>query len=148
MDPITQFENFLKEKGILTDELIQKTREKLSQHVISEFEIADAYPKIIPDLETELNDVYADFANEEIPPKKIEVDREIRFIDAITEALDESMQRYPDLVIMGQDIAEYGGAFKVTEGFYSKYGKDRVRNKIGRASCREREKSEMGGGEE
>lgn len=128
MDPITQFENFLKEKGILTDEWIQKTREKLSQHVISEFEIADAYPKIIPDLETELNDVYADFANEEIPPKKIEVDREIRFIDAITEALDESMQRYPDLVIMGQDIAEYGGAFKVTEGFYSKYGKDRVRN--------------------
>ncbi len=128
MDPITQFENFLKEKGILTDELIQKTREELSQHVISEFEIADAYPKIIPDLKTELNDVYADFANEEIPPKKIEVDREIRFIDAITEALDESMQRYPDLVMMGQDIAEYGGAFKVTEGFYSKYGKDRVRN--------------------
>lgn len=128
MDPITQYENFLKEKGILTDELIQKTREELSQHVISEFEIADAYPKIIPDLETELNDVYADFANEEIPPKKIEIDREIRFIDAITEALDESMQRYPDLVMMGQDIAEYGGAFKVTEGFYSKYGKDRVRN--------------------
>lgn len=128
MDPITQFENFLKEKGILTDEWIQKTREELSQHVISEFEIADAYPKIIPDLETELNDVYADFANEEIPPKKIEIDREIRFIDAITEALDESMQRYPDLVMMGQDIAEYGGAFKVTEGFYSKYGKDRVRN--------------------
>ena len=59
MDPITQYENFLKEKGILTDELIQKTREELSQHVISEFEIADAYPKIIPDLETELNDVYA-----------------------------------------------------------------------------------------
>lgn len=128
MDPIVQFEKFLKNKAVLTDETIQQIREELSEHVISEFEIADVYPKIIPDLETELNDVYAEFTNEEIPPKKIESKREIRFIDAITEALDESMQRYPNLVLMGQDIAEYGGAFKVTEGFYKKFGKDRVRN--------------------
>lgn len=128
LDPITQFENFLKEKGILTDELVQQTRDELSDYVITEFEIADAYAKIQPDLKTELNDVYADFSNEEIPPKKIEAHREIRFIDAITEALDEAMKRYPDLVMMGQDIAEYGGAFKVTEDFYKKYGKERVRN--------------------
>lgn len=127
-DPILQFENLLKEKGILTDESIAELKKELSKLVSEELDIADSYPKIVPDLDTELNDVYAEFSNEEIPPQSIDANREIRFIDGITEALDEAMKRYPELVFMGQDIAEYGGAFKVTEGFYEKYGKDRVRN--------------------
>lgn len=126
-DPILQFEKFLKEKGVLTDETIQTMRSELSEFVLSELEYADNLPKITPNKETELADVYAPFANKEILPKAVS-DREIRFIDAISEGLDEAMKLYPELVLMGQDIAKYGGAFKVTEGFLDQYGQDRVRN--------------------
>lgn len=126
-DPILRFENLLKEKGILTDDSIREMKEELSQFVLSELEAADNLPDIIPDPETELNDVYAPFDNIEIIPKSVS-DRELRFIDAITEGLDIAMQTYPNLVFMGQDIAEYGGAFKVTKDFVEKYGRDRVRN--------------------
>lgn len=126
-DPILQFEKFLKEKGVLTNEFIQKLRSELSEFVLSELEYADNLPKITPNKETELADVYAPFANKEKLPKSVS-DREIRFIDAISEGLDEAMKLYPELVLMGQDIAKYGGAFKVTEGFLDKYGQDRVRN--------------------
>ncbi len=126
-DPVLQFEQLLKSKGILNDHLIQVYRKELSAHVLEELNIADNYPDIIPDKHTEINDVYATFDNRSITPVS-EERREIRFIDAITEGLDEAMQRYPELVLMGQDIARYGGAFKVTEGFIDKYGKERVRN--------------------
>ena len=126
-DPVVQFENLLKEKGILTDETILKLRNDLSEFVLSELEAADALPKIIPNKETEINDLFAPFSNEEFVPKSIS-NREIRFIDAISEGLDEAMKLYPELVFMGQDIAKYGGAFKVTEGFLDRYGKDRIRN--------------------
>src|SRR5690606_3626196 len=126
-DPILRFENFLKEKGILTDELIQSIKKEISEHVLSELEYADNLPKIVPNKKTELNDVYAPFKNEEILPKSVS-DREIRFIDAISEALDEAMKLYPELLFMGQDIGKYGGAFKVTEGMIDKYGAERVRN--------------------
>lgn len=127
-DPILRYENFLKEKGIITDEYIQNLRHELSEFVLSELEYADNLPKIKPNKETELNDVYAPFHNEEVLPKSIENTRELRFIDAISEGLHEAMQLYPELVLMGQDIAKYGGAFKVTDGFLDKYGADRVRN--------------------
>lgn len=126
-DPILRFENLLKEKGILTDKIIDEMRNELSDFVLSELEAADNLPDIISDRETELNDMYAPFDNQEVVPKSVS-DREIRFIDAISEALDIAMQNYPDLVLMGQDIAEYGGAFKVTQGFVEKFGKERVRN--------------------
>jgi len=126
-DPILRFENLLKEKGILTDDSIREIKEELSRFVLSELEAADNLPDITPDPETELNDVYAPFDNLEIIPKSVS-DRELRFIDAITEGLDIAMQTYPNLVFMGQDIAEYGGAFKVTKDFVEKYGRERVRN--------------------
>lgn len=126
-DPILRFENLLKEKGILTDDLIENYRKELNEFVLSELEYADNLPKIIPNKETELKDVFAPFSNEEIFPKSIS-NRQIRFIDAISEGLDEAMKLYPELILMGQDIAKYGGAFKVTEGFLDQYGADRIRN--------------------
>lgn len=126
-DPILRFENLLKEKNLLDDKKIEKLKNELSDFVLSELELADNLPKIKPDKETELDDVYAAFDNQEIIPKSVS-DRELRFIDAITEGLDIAMETYPNLVLMGQDIAEYGGAFKVTKDFYQKFGKDRVRN--------------------
>ena len=74
----------------------------------------------------ELNDVYAPYSFENIEPKG--ETENIRVIDAISQGLSQSMERHPNLVVMGQDIAEYGGAFKITDGFVDKFGKDRVRN--------------------
>lgn len=126
-DPILRFENFLKDKAILNNELIKQLKDETSELVLKELEIADNFPKIIPDKETELNDVFAPFPNQEIVQKSVS-DREVRFIDAITEGLEIAMETYPNLVLMGQDIAEYGGAFKVTKDFVEKFGKERVRN--------------------
>lgn len=126
-DPVLQFENLLKEKGILNEAGISQYRKELSAHVLEELNIADHYPGIVPNKEEELADVYAPFANETIHPDTSET-HEVRFIDAISEGLREAMQRYPNMILMGQDIGKYGGAFKVTDGFLDVYGKDRVRN--------------------
>ncbi len=125
-DPVVNYELFLKEIGVLDEDKTQAIKEKIKSNIQSAFEKANAAPSIPVSLENELNDVYAPFSqyiHEANGDKK-----ELRFIDAIQTGLIESMQRFPELVIMGQDIAEYGGAFKVTEGMVEEFGKDRVRN--------------------
>jgi 2-oxoisovalerate dehydrogenase E1 component len=125
-DPIDNYTLYLKELGVLTDELENSIRDEHKEYIQKSFETALSEPKIIPDLKRELDDIYAPYnpiiqvANGDKSEK--------RFIDAIQDSLRQSMEKYPDLVIMGQDIAEYGGAFKVTEGFVDLFGKDRVRN--------------------
>jgi 2-oxoisovalerate dehydrogenase E1 component len=117
---------FLKEEGILTDELEAEYRKELKELIQSSFDVAQSEPLITSDEGKEEEDVFAPYIQNIIEgqgPKK-----EIRFIDAIQQALNQSMERYPGLVLMGQDIAEYGGAFKVTEGLVDVYGKGRVRN--------------------
>ncbi len=126
-DPILRFENWLKVKGILDDDKIHACHKELSEYVLNELNSADHFPDIVPDVNRELNDVYAPFSNEEMLPVSPEM-HEIRFIDAISEGLREAMDRHANLILMGQDIAKYGGAFKVTEGFLDQYGHDRVRN--------------------
>jgi 2-oxoisovalerate dehydrogenase E1 component len=125
-DPLLNYEMFLKEEGILTDELEAKYRKELKELIQSSFDVAQSEPLITSDEGKEEEDVFAPYIQNVIEgqgPKK-----EIRFIDAIQQALNQSMERYPGLVLMGQDIAEYGGAFKVTEGLVDVYGKGRVRN--------------------
>ena len=125
-DPIDNYTLYLKELGVLSDELENSIRDEHKEYIQKSFETALSEPKIIPDLKRELGDIYAPYnpivqvANGDKSEK--------RFIDAIQDSLRQSMEKYPDLVIMGQDIAEYGGAFKVTEGFVDLFGKDRVRN--------------------
>lgn len=125
-DPVTNYEQFLKSKGILTDAYDAELKSEIKQHIQYSFDEANNQPAIIPDLSAELNDVYAPFvfnATKEEGPKQ-----DLRFIDAIQESLNQSMEKFPELIIMGQDIAAYGGAFKVTEGMLEKFGNDRVRN--------------------
>lgn len=126
-DPILRFENQLIERGILTEQIIENLKNEMADYILQELEAADQFPKIKPNKTTELQDVYAPFENKEIIPKSVS-DRELRYIDAISEALETAMHNHPNLLLMGQDIAEYGGAFKVTQGFVEKFGKDRVRN--------------------
>ncbi|MCL4141028.1 UNVERIFIED_CONTAM: hypothetical protein GTU68_022459 [Idotea baltica] len=52
----------------------------------------------------------------------------MRFVDALHDGLHEAMIKHDDLILMGQDIADYGGVFKITDGFLKEFGKDRVRN--------------------
>ncbi len=125
-DPVENYNLYLKEIGVLTDAMDDAIKTEIKQEIQDNFDQAHAEPAVLPSIETELADVYAPFQQVVIEGKGEKSEK--RFIDAIQDALSESMEKYPDLIIMGQDIAEYGGAFKVTEGFVDKFGKDRVRN--------------------
>lgn len=125
-DPVHNYELYLKESGILKDDLATEIREGIKKEIQEAFDKANSEPTIEASLERELNDVYAPFEQQVIDPKGSSSEK--RFIDAVQDALRQSMERYPELILMGQDIAEYGGAFKVTEGFVDLFGKGRVRN--------------------
>ncbi len=125
-DPVVNFQSFLKEKGLLTDTEEVSIKENILKEINDNLDIAYNEEAIIPNKTNELNDVYQSFVYEEFNfNSKV---KEIRLIDAISDGLKQSMQQHNDLVIMGQDIAEYGGVFKITDGFVEAFGKDRVRN--------------------
>lgn len=126
-DPLPRFEAQLLENNIIDQEFIDATKAEFEKLVMDELAIADAEPKIVPYREKELADMYAPFDNVVHQPKKVET-RELRFVDAIAEAIQIAMDEHPKLVLMGQDIADYGGVFKITDGLLAKYGEDRVRN--------------------
>jgi 2-oxoisovalerate dehydrogenase E1 component len=125
-DPVTNFEAYLLKSEIIDQASIEALKIQLKEEIQEAFDIANAAPKIIPSLEQEIADVYAPHSFQAIV--STEPSAEVRFIDAIQDGLRVAMQKHPELVLMGQDIAEYGGAFKVTEGFVEEFGKDRVRN--------------------
>ena len=125
-DPVVNFEVFLKSKGILTDEHDESLKSQLKNDIQVAFDHANDQSDIIPNVADELTDVYAPHLF--TPTNAGETTEEIRFIDAIQNGLRQSLERFPALIIMGQDIAEYGGAFKVTEGFVDEFGKERIRN--------------------
>jgi 2-oxoisovalerate dehydrogenase E1 component len=125
-DPVDNYRMFLLEEGILTEEHDAILHEEIKHEIEENWAIANAEPEIIPTYSEELNDVYEPFQYEEVNTDSESTN--IRFIDAIRNSLDQSMQRHKNLIIMGQDIAEYGGAFKITEGFVETFGKERVRN--------------------
>ena len=125
-DPILNYETFLIESGILNVKDTVKIKKKFTQIIENDIKKANSQTKIIPSAQKEINDVLHPFKNNST--KHFEKLSEMRFIDSISNALKLSMEKYDDLIIMGQDIAEYGGVFKVTDGFLRKFGKDRVRN--------------------
>ncbi|SHL33317.1 alpha-ketoacid dehydrogenase subunit alpha/beta [Flagellimonas taeanensis] len=125
-DPIANYEVFLLEKGLLSEEKINQLKASISEEIDENLKLAFDEPTISFNKTKELGDVYQSFDYQEINPKE---EREnIRFVDAISEGLEQSMYRHNELILMGQDIADYGGVFKITEGFVSKFGKSRVRN--------------------
>ena len=125
-DPVENYRKFLSENGILTEEFDASLRSKIKVEIEESLALANAEPEIESTYNEELNDVYKSFQYHEVKPSD-EVSN-IRFIDAISSSLKQSMERHKNLVIMGQDIAEYGGAFKITDGFVEQFGKERVRN--------------------
>jgi len=125
-DPLVNFQAFLIEHGILNEEEEVKLKEAIMHEIHDGLEQANAEELIIPNLSIELNDVYKYSVYQDIKPNT--ETEELRLVDAISQGLKQSMEHHKDLVIMGQDVAEYGGVFKITEGFVEQFGKDRVRN--------------------
>ncbi len=126
-DPVENYEKFLTEAGVVDQKYIDTIRKKIKKQI--EDGLAIAFEETHPEANTqlEMDDMYAPFIQqvvEQTSGKKSEK----RFIDAISDGLRQSMERYDNLVLMGQDIAEYGGAFKITDGFVEKFGRGRVRN--------------------
>ena len=125
-DPLVNFQVFLKENNILTEEDEVSIKGSIVREINKHLEVAFNEEDIIANKTVELNDVYQNYEYQEVISNSNS--EEVRFIDAISNSLKQSMHKHNDLVIMGQDIAEYGGAFKITEGFVEQFGKGRVRN--------------------
>ncbi len=125
-DPVENYRSYLKATAVLSDEDDEAIRAEIKKEIDTDWAKVQEEPAIVADLDEELNDVYASWEYEQID--HFDELENIRLIDAISQGLSQSMERHPNLVVMGQDIAEYGGAFKITDGFVDKFGKDRVRN--------------------
>lgn len=127
-DPLLNYEQYLVGEGILTEAAQKKFQQRIKKEIEAGLEAAFAQPEAHSTEDAELADVYAPFTPAPAAPALDAPAREMRYIDAISDGLRTAMHRHNKLVLMGQDIAEYGGAFKITEGFVQEFGKDRVRN--------------------
>ena len=126
-EPVETFEKYLIDEGILSKGKANSLREELKSKIDEEWEAANNEPQIVANETEELQDVYASSSHELIPPDETKQSKK-RFVNAVADGLRQAMERDPKLVLMGQDIADYGGVFKVTEGFVKEFGRERVRN--------------------
>ena len=126
-DPVDNYARYLVEQEVLTEKSIGAMRRELKEIIEREWEAATGEPDIIASEMAELGDVYSQQSSDLVLPNDDKITKR-RLVDAIADGLRQAMEHDPNLILMGQDIAEYGGAFKVTEGFVKKFGKDRVRN--------------------
>lgn len=125
-DPIENYERFLLENELLSADVIKDLGEAIANEINENLQLAFEEQEIEANLDTELTDVFAPYDYDGVSPD--ESKENIRLVDAISQGLRQSMERHENLVIMGQDIADYGGVFKITDGFVEAFGKERVRN--------------------
>ncbi|ELR72215.1 Branched-chain alpha-keto acid dehydrogenase, E1 component, alpha subunit [Fulvivirga imtechensis AK7] len=126
-DPLQNYEAYLLKEKVLDEATIKKIRKAIQNDI--ERGLEKAYAEEMPKASTatEIADMYAPFEQKVVQPQS-EGKNKKRYVDAISDGLKQSLEKYPELVIMGQDIAEYGGVFKITEGFVETFGKERIRN--------------------
>ncbi|MCC6133270.1 MAG: dehydrogenase E1 component subunit alpha/beta [Acidobacteria bacterium] len=131
-DPILRLETQLFENHILTPDQAAEIRLAMKERIDEAVDEALASAEPVSTAERELADVYAPPATEvgksDLPELGRESGPEARYIDAISQGLRQAMRHSDRVVLLGQDIGEYGGAFKVTAGFIDEFGKERVRN--------------------
>lgn len=127
-DPVSNYEQYLIAENVLTAEKIEAIKAETKTYIETELSIAYNAQPLLPDAEEELGDVYAPYGQLTTDNGQPTTGVEKRFIDGIKEGLHQSMVKHPNLILMGQDIAEYGGAFKITEGFVQEFGRERIRN--------------------
>jgi len=126
-DPIRNYEDYLLSEGVIDQDFVNMVRAGIKEEIEQGFEITFNEKDIQVDTALEMKDMFAPSPKVTIKPSS-EKKTDKRFLDAITDAMRQAMQRHPNMVIMGQDVAEYGGAFKATQGFVEEFGKGRVRN--------------------
>ncbi|NVK84161.1 MAG: dehydrogenase, partial [Cytophagia bacterium] len=126
-DPVENYEQYLLKSGVLNEEIINGLKSEIKAEIDNGLDLA--YAEELPEfnLKTEIGDLFEPFEQNPIQPSS-EAKSEKRFVDAISDGLKQSLEKYDNLVVMGQDIADYGGVFKITEGFVDLFGKDRIRN--------------------
>ena len=125
-DPVNNYESYLLSEKIISDADISEIKKGIRNQINFDWKMSEEEDGIVSDTQTELNDVFRDYSFSNILKSKEKTEK--RLVDAISNGLRQSMQMHDNLVIMGQDIAEYGGVFKVTDGFADEFGKERVRN--------------------
>jgi 2-oxoisovalerate dehydrogenase E1 component len=126
-DPIHNYEQFLLNENMLTQATVKEYRAEIKKEIDAAVEIAFSEKPVFADTHLELKSLYSYFENKARLPNSNQKSNK-RFVNAISDALRLAMKKYSNLILMGQDIAEYGGVFKVTEGFVEEFGKERVRN--------------------
>ena len=130
-DPIKNYEQFLIQEKVLTEMQVAEIRNRFKEQMDTDLRKAMEPETFEPSIAAEIADLFAPIPVTTVPDRKVvETQKKTnkRFIEAISDALRQSMEKYPEMIIMGQDIAEYGGAFKITEGFVDQFGKQRIRN--------------------
>jgi 2-oxoisovalerate dehydrogenase E1 component len=140
-DPVKNYERYLIESSVMNEINVTEIRNEFKDKIESELKVGFDTRPVVADTEEELEDIYAKkLTDSSWPMATVKIDNstqssvighrssEKRMIDAIKEGLHQSMQQHSNLILMGQDIAEYGGAFKITEGFVTEFGKERIRN--------------------
>ena len=125
-DPLDNYEVFLLKENLIQKADIENIKKQIKEEINSAWKIADNEPKIQSTPEKELADIYREYIPEIENANSNKSEK--RFIDAISDGLKQSMQKHHNLIIMGQDIADYGGVFKITDGFVKEFGKERIRN--------------------
>ena len=126
LDPIDNFQTFLLNEKVLTQSAIEDFKKEIKSEINSAWEETESESKIQSSAEKELADMYKEYTPQIISPSQNKSEK--RLVDAVSDGLRQSMQKHDNLIIMGQDIAEYGGVFKITDGFVNEFGKERVRN--------------------
>ena len=126
-DPISNYENYLLKQGIIDKYFISNVKDEIKVEINDSLNVAFDEEEIVSDELSEIKDVYYPHQYTHVDPSS-ENKKNIRLVDAISDGLRQSMQKHQNTVIMGQDIAEYGGVFKITDGFLEEFGKERVRN--------------------
>lgn len=125
-DPVKSFESYLIKQKVVTNDQITEIRKEITKEISDAVKAAFAEDKITVNHNQEMADVYFPFEQKVIAPKGKETEK--RFVDAISDGLRQSLEKYPETVFMGQDVADYGGVFKISEGFMEQFGKERIRN--------------------
>ena len=125
-DPLENYLEYLHNEKILSEEEEVTYKKEIIHEIDDNLKLAFAEDEVKVDTSKELNSVYKDIAFEEVTPSSVV--NNIRLVDAISDGLRQSMEKHENLVILGQDIADYGGVFKITDGFVEAFGKERVRN--------------------
>ncbi len=125
-DPVENFQNWLLAEGVIDDDFVTNSRKAIDEEIEAGLKHAFDEAEVTPNTAEEIKDVYAPYSTAPIVPG--DAKREMRVVDAVSDGLREGMRHHDNLVIMGQDVAEYGGVFKITDGFVDEFGKHRVRN--------------------